>query len=195
MIIFGLHLAGVYANNSLVFTEMVLVGGIGQLTSGIFEFIKGRSYMASVFLTYGIFCLTQFALWYVDVREYVIQSNHSSMAHYYFFWIIITLLIMVCGFRSNMFFVIMQGLQAVMFLLLTIGEGTKEGVINKVGGGFAVAAGVVGMYIGMGQIINEANGKMVVPMIPFCSDNGIDFYGNKNTLNIPAFQEGQQENK
>ena len=115
--------------------------------------------MASIFLTYRIFCLTQFTVWYVDVREYVVYSDNDSMAHYYFFWIIITLLIMLYGFRSNMLFVIMQGLQGVLLLLLTSAEGTKEGDINKVARGFAVAVGWFGCILGLDRLLMRLMGR------------------------------------
>lgn len=186
MILFGLCLCKAYELNSLVVTELLLVGGVGQITAGIFEFIKGRSYVTSVYITYGFYCLTHMSIIAIKEYEWVVPEDemklNESLAAYYFFWMLISISMIICSFKSNLFFTIKTATITVMYLLLIIGYGCPSDGARKAGGAFGIISGVAGIYIGVGQMVNEGFNKDIFPMIPYVSNNGIDIFGGNKII-------------
>ena len=46
--------------DTFTFSIIFLFGGIGQITSGIFEYIKSRTYPTAVYLLYGLYFISLF---------------------------------------------------------------------------------------------------------------------------------------
>ena len=62
-ILYGFQRCGVYkANDSFLWGLILLFGGIGQATAGFFEFLKGRSFPAALYLTNGFYCVVIFCV-------------------------------------------------------------------------------------------------------------------------------------
>ena len=58
-ILYGFHEAKVHkAEDNFLYLIIFLFGGIGQLTAGIFEFIKSRTYVATLYITYSLYFLS-----------------------------------------------------------------------------------------------------------------------------------------
>ena len=173
-LVFGFFLSNLYKFDALVLTELFIVGGIGQITAGIMEFVKGRSFTASFYLIFGMFSITTFGLYFFDKYNLVANNDHKDLTAYYLFWLLVAFGFIFCSFKSNWMYTINIGLIIMMFLLECIGEGVKSKGTIKVGGGFCIAAGFVSLYIGFGQLANESLNKKIFPMIPYVNDNGID---------------------
>ena len=173
-ILYSLSLCRVYELNTLVLANFILVGGIGQVTAGVFEFIKGRTFITSVYITYGFYCLTHFFMIAIGKYQFTVAEDDDSLASFNFFWFVISLCIVLLSFRSNAAFTIQLAFVARMYFILIIGYGIPSEGTQKAGGIFGVIAGVIAMYIGIGQMINEAYKKTVLPMFPYNDNNGID---------------------
>ena len=46
--------------DTFTFSVILLFGGIGQITSGIFEYIKSRTYPTTIYLLYGLYFICFF---------------------------------------------------------------------------------------------------------------------------------------
>ena len=46
--------------DTFTFSVILLFGGIGQITSGILEYIKSRTYLTIIYLLYGLYFITFF---------------------------------------------------------------------------------------------------------------------------------------
>lgn len=196
MVILGLYLCNAYELNSLVVTELLLVGGIAQITAGIFEFIKGRSYVTSVYFTYGFYCLTHMSviaiLKYGWVKLSTETKVYESLAAYYFFWMLISISMIICSFKSNLFFTIKTVGITIMYFLLIFGYGCPSEGARKAGGAFGIISGVAGIYIGAGQMVNEGFNKALFPMFPYVSNNGIDIFGENKNVSVQSGAESSR---
>ena len=173
-LVFGFFLSNLYKFDALVLTELFIVGGIGQITAGIMEFVKGRSFTASFYLIFGMYSITTFGLYFFDKYNLVANNDHKDLTSYYLFWLLIATGFIFCSFKSNVMYSVNIGLIIIMFLLECIGEGVESSDTIKVGGGFCIAAGFVSLYIGFGQLANDSFNKNLFPMFPYVIDNAID---------------------
>jgi succinate-acetate transporter protein len=173
-LVFGFHLANLYPFDAVVLTQLLIFGGIGQITTGFMEFIKGRTFTASFYFIFGMYSITTFGLYFFDPFKLVADKSKDDMAAYYLLWIIIAFGFIFCSFKSNLMFTINIGLLVIMFLLECIGESQKSSKTIKAGGIFGIMAGFVSLYIGFGQLANESFNKKIFPMFPYINNNGID---------------------
>ena len=173
-LVFGFFLSNLYKFDALVLTQLFIVGGIGQITAGVMEFVKGRSFPATFYLIFGMFSITTFGLYFFDKYNLVANNDHKDLTSYYLFWLLVATGLIFCSFKSNVMYTINIGLVIIMFLLECIGQGVESSKTIKVGGGFCIAAGFVSLYIGFGQLANESFNKNLFPMFPYVNDNGID---------------------
>ena len=173
-ILYGLSLCRVYKLNTVVLAHFILLGGIGQVTAGVFEFIKGRTFITSVYITYGFYFLSYFLMIAIGKYEFTVLADDDSLASFNFFWFILSFCIFLTSFRSNAAFTIKLAFVTLMYFILIIGYGIPSEGTQKAGGVFAVISGVIAMYIAIGQMINEAYKKTVLPMFPYSENNGID---------------------
>ena len=73
-ILFGFYESGVLDKpDSFTFAIILLFGGVGQITAGVFEYIKSRTFPTIVYLVYGLFFVSFFLSYYynTDVFEKV----------------------------------------------------------------------------------------------------------------------------
>ena len=173
-LVFGFFLADLYPFDALVLTQLLIFGGLGQITTGFMEFIKGRTFTASFYFIFGFYSITTFGAYFFDSYKLVADRAKDDMAAYYFLWIFIAFGLLFCSFKSNVMYTINIGLTLIMFLLECIGESQKSSKTIKAGGVFGVIAGFVSLYIGFGQLANESFNKKIFPMFPYIKDNGID---------------------
>ena len=180
-ILYGFQRCGVYkANDSFLWGLILLFGGIGQATAGFFEFLKGRSFPAALYLTYGFYCLSHFGTYIVPLQFkkydiYGINYEHGSLAFFYGAWFLICLPIVICSLKTNAFFVLQTACTFVFFFLRWIGEiRDLYGLKNITTGIIEAIAGFISLYICINQLINEQFRRQLLPSFPLCVDNEID---------------------
>ena len=60
-IVYGFYRCKVYkVNDTFLWAVVLLFGGIGQVTAGFLEYIKGRTYPTALYLTVGFYCLCHY---------------------------------------------------------------------------------------------------------------------------------------
>ena len=79
-IIYGFYRCKVYRINDTFLQSgiLLLFGGIGQCTAGFLEWCKGRSFPIALYLIYGFYCLSHYAL-YIIPRRFYIKQNFSML--------------------------------------------------------------------------------------------------------------------
>ena len=174
--LFGLCYVGEIQYNSMLLSQLLLMGGFGQVTAGVFEYIKGRSFPTAVYLVYGFFCFSEVSVRVIGKYQWADEYNNDSLASFYFLWILISLSIFLCSFKSNVIFSLKTGVMTLTFLMLTIGYGADSDGVRKTAGAFALTAAVISIYLTLGQLINEGYKKNILPMFPYTQKNGIDIF-------------------
>lgn len=180
-ILYGFHRCKVYSNNdSFLWAVILLFGGIGQITAGFFEFIKSRAFTASIYLTYGFYCLTHYVSYILPLKlgeyyVYGIWQEHSALSCFYGAWLVLSVPILVASLRTNVFYLIQSIATSAFFLIRCIGEGAEVYSLNRhTSGILEVIAGFASLYIFLNQLINEQFRKQFLPSLPFNPDNEID---------------------
>ena len=181
-IIFGFTRVKMYIeeNKSKNFISglILIFGGFGQITAGMLEYVKVRSYTALLYLTLGFFC---FSHWFVEYHDFsnslkLVEGDHEEKAFYFGAWFLIMLPLVLASLKINIFFLAQTGCTCIFFLLRWIGEVCeKKGLINYASGVFQIIAGFVSFYIFCYQIIDEEWKKEFLPTLALNKANEIDF--------------------
>jgi succinate-acetate transporter protein len=181
-ILYGFQRCGAFNTyDTFLWGVVLLFGGIGQITAGLFEFLKGRSFPSTLYLTYGFYCLTHFATYFIPIKfkDYGIigiNNEKKSLALFFGAWFIISLPLVICSIKTNLLFLLQTTCTVLFFFFRWIGEivDEKPSLRNVVAGIFQVIAGFISLYICISQLINEQFRKTLLPTIPFNPDNEID---------------------
>lgn len=172
-IIYGFNLCHVLDNkNNFLEGVLLIFGGLGQITTGILEFIKARAFPSFVYFTYGVFCLS---LFFIQTKIFALDSANSDMSAFYGAWMVISIPITISSIKVNFFYILQTFLTTAFFVLEVIGEGFDEKKVKENTGGIILAiSGFISFYIFLTQIINEAVKFPLLPAVPIKPDNEVD---------------------
>ena len=181
-ILYGFQRCGAFSTyDTFLWGVVLLFGGIGQITAGLFEFLKGRSFPTTLYLTYGFYCLTHFATYFIPLKfkDYGIigiNNEKKSLALFFGAWFIISLPLVVCSIKTNLLFLLQTACTVLFFFFRWIGEiaDDKPSLRNVVAGIFQLIAGFISLYICISQLVNEQFRKTLLPTIHFNPENEID---------------------
>jgi succinate-acetate transporter protein len=174
-ILYGFYWCKVFNKDENNFLDKMLLifGGIGQLTAGFLEFIKGRTFTTTFYLTYGFFCLSHYGINLFTIKD--APNDHRGLCAFYGAWMMVSLPITVSSIRTNLFYVLQCIAITAFFAIKCIGEGfQKEGLTRETAGIAEAISGFISLYICINQLINEAFRFPLLPSIPFQPDNEID---------------------
>lgn len=180
-ILYGFHRCGVFEADTFLWGVILLFGGIGQITAGLFEFLKGRSFPTTLYLTYGFYCLSHYAAYFIplkfkEIGIIGINNEKKSLALFFGAWFIISFPLVICSIRTNLLYLIQSTCTLLFFFFRWVGEiaDNRHAIRFKVAGIFQLIAGFISLYICISQLINEQFRKTLLPTIPFNPENEID---------------------
>lgn len=163
-----------------LFLIILFFGGIGQLTAGIFEFIKSRTYPATLYITYGIYFLSFFLANKFKDNEEKKYFDVNAQKIYFGSWAFIGAPLIIYSIRINIFFLIQNIAVVAFFVIKSIGVAVdKKGIKEITPGILELVAGFSSLYICYGQILNEHLKTNIFPSIPLKQDNDIDDFNIK----------------
>ena len=172
-ILYGFNLCHVFNCEHFLNGVLLIFGGIGQLTTGALEFIKGRAFPCMVYLAYGFFCLSLF-IFKSGIFQTVNNSN-QDLTSFYGACMIISIPITISSIKINLFYILQTLLTTAFFVLEVFGEGFNEGKVKENTAGVILSiSGFVSLYIFLTQIINEAMKFPMLPAIPIKPGNEVD---------------------
>ena len=194
-IIYGFYRCKVYrVNDTFLWSVILLFGGIGQCTAGFLEFCKGRSFPSALYLTYGFYCLSHYALyiippWFRINQNYSMLYNFSedSICAFYSGWVVLSFGLVLASVRSNFLYLCQTLTAFAFFLLRAVGEGMGSlGTKRNAAGILQAISGFFSLLVCFSQILNnETFGKQCIPVCP-CNDfNEIDVYNNYPQMVAP----------
>ena len=195
-IIYGFYRCKVYkVNDTFLWSVILLFGGIGQCTAGFLEWCKGRAFPTALYLTYGFYCLSHYAL-YIIPPWFLINSNTSmlynytedSLCAYYSAWVVISSAILIGSIRTNLLFILQSLFTFGFFMLRAIGEGCGSlGTKRNAAGILQAIAGFFSLLICISQLLNnETFRKPVFPTCPITPYNEVDVMNPIPVVAAPA---------
>lgn len=142
-------------------------GGIAQVLAGMWEFVKGNTFGAVAFSSYGAFWLS---FWYlvahVDLSAAEPGDAAKGVGFFLLGWTIFTLYMLVCSLRTNGVLIAVFGFLFLTFLFLTLGELATSPGMTKVGGYLGLVTAVVAWYGSMASVMNATVKRVVLPLFP-----------------------------
>ena len=185
-ILYGFHRCHVFNNiDTFLWGVILLFGGLGQVTAGILESLKGRLFTSILYSLYGIYCFSHYFLYLMPIKFsryniFELNFDDDSLCAFYTAWMIISLPITIASIRTNLFYVLQCLATTAFFVLRCFGEGfIKYGLMRQSAGILQAIAGFISLYICINQLINEAFGWQLLPAINLVKDNEIDIARNK----------------
>ncbi len=156
--------AGFFPVNGAILAMGLFYGGAAQLIAGISEFKTGNTFGMTAFTSYGMFWLTLVAIVITPKLGWIEPPSADFVGWYLFAWGLFTFLMWIGTFTKG------KGLQFIfltlwiLFFLLALHAWTGTAIIGQIAGWEGMVCGLSAFYVAMGEIINEAKGKRVLPV-------------------------------
>ena len=164
-------------DDQLLYLVIFMFGGVGQITTGVLEYIKLRTFPSALYLTYGLYFLSYF---FAKLSEDEIFTD-KNQAIFYGSWACLSFPIYIGSFKTNIFLSIQNLATIGFFVIKCIGVSYSINALKEIVAGILeLVAGFSSLYICFGQILNEHFRFQLFPSIPFMKENNIDTYKENN---------------
>jgi len=178
-VLLNLHNAGFYEMNGMILAMGICYGGLAQIIAGLMEWKKGNTFATTAFISYGFFWLSLVVLVLLPKFVPAVQNanvpptappfatNDTAMAAYLAMWGVFTGVMFLGTFRLNRALQFVFGTLTVLFFLLAYAHYAKPGEgFEHFAGYEGIVCGLSAIYTGLAQIINELNGRTILPLGP-----------------------------
>jgi uncharacterized protein len=175
-VLLNLHNAGLFPINSMILAMGIAYGGLAQIIVGIMEFRKGNTFGTVAFTSYGLFWWSLVILLLMPNMTYlfgtVTAASATAMAAYFFMWGLFTGAMFFGTLKSNRALQFVFASLTLLFFLLVARELSGNAVlfgnvtVNTIAGIEGIIVGLSAAYLGIAEVLNEANGKTILPICP-----------------------------
>jgi succinate-acetate transporter protein len=152
-----------------VFGLAFFYGGLAQLLAGMWEFVKGNTFGALAFTSYGAFWLS---FWYLashlstDLRTVAAGDVNKTLGTYLLVWTIFTIYMFLASIRTSGAVMAVFLLLALTFLFLCIGAYADSSGMTKVGGWLGLLTALAAWYASFAGVFNSTAKRDVMPTFP-----------------------------
>ena len=165
-ILLNVHNAGFIGLDAMIVSMGIFYGGIAQIIAGIFEWRKNNTFAATAFISYGSFWLTLCGIIVLPKMGLAEAPGPIAMASYLGIWGLMSFVLFIATFRLNRALQLTFFLLVILFALLAIGDILGSTTLRIIAGYEGILTGLVAMYTGLAQILNELYGRIVWPLGP-----------------------------
>ncbi|MDO5682862.1 MAG: acetate uptake transporter [Propionibacteriaceae bacterium] len=151
----------------VVFGLALFYGGAVQLIAGVFEFLKGATFGALAFASYGGFWMSFW--YYVTFVSPTLpkESAHLATGVFLLAWTIFTSFMLIASSKVHRAMFLLFGLLFITFVLLTIGALGGVVLATRIGGFFGLVTALVAWYLSAASVISSTFGRDVLPLGKF----------------------------
>ena len=182
-------------DDKFLYIILLLFGGIGEIITGLFEYIKGRTFPSNLYLIYGIY----FICFYFVKSSFKDNSSSYTKECYRFFygsWAGLTFPLLIGSLNTNVFYLLQTFFVCALFVVKCIGACYDVDAMNGlVSGILEIIVGAISLYICINQIINESLGFQLLPSFNIIKDNEIDLDINKDKDKEKDKDKGKDKDK
>lgn len=159
---------------TIVLGLALFYGGLAQLLAGMWEFVKGNTFGAVAFASYGAFWMS---FWYL-LNHLPDKAAPKDVLHgvgvYLLVWTIFTAYMTIAAFRTSLAVFVVFVVLFVTFLVLAIGwlsESTTEFAANSnglihLGGWLGLITAVLAWYASFAAVANSTFKRTILPVFP-----------------------------
>ena len=163
-VLLNLHNAGLYPLDSMILGMGLFFGGLAQVCAGMMEWKKGNTFGTTAFASYGFFWLSLVALLLIPHFNIGNAPSNVALAYYLFIWGLFTAIMFIGTLRINRALQLVFGTLTILFFLLALGDALENDMIKIIAGIEGIVCGILAMYAGLAQVLNEVYGKVVAPL-------------------------------
>lgn len=165
-VLLNIHNAGFYPMNAMILSMGIFYGGLAQVIAGLMEWKKGNTFGATAFTSYGFFWLTLVGIVLLPQNEIYAGFATASLpfAAYLFMWGLFTFVMFIATLKGSKALSVVFLALAILFFLLAAGNYPGNPAILKVAGYEGIFTGLAAIYTALGQVLNEAYGKKIIPL-------------------------------
>lgn len=163
-VLLNIHNAGFFPLGAMVLSMGIFYGGIAQIIAGIFEYRKGNTFGLVAFLSYGHFWLTLVGLVLLPKMGLIDAAPAGFMGWYLFMWGLFTFFMYIGTLKKNRALQTIFLTLVILFWLLAIRDWTGNATIGIIAGYEGIFCGASAIYLAMAEVINEAHGKVLLPI-------------------------------
>jgi len=163
-VMLNLHNADLIPLGSVILSLGIFYGGLAQLLVGLMEWKKGNTFGTAAFTSYGLFWLTLVGIWTLPTLGLGEPTDKATMGYFLAIWGVYTLFFFAGTLRSNRATQFIFGSLAVLFFALAIGDLTLIKEVTIAAGYIGLVCGASAIYTGLAMVVNEANGKTILPL-------------------------------
>jgi uncharacterized protein len=152
---------------TIVLGLALFYGGLAQLLAGMWEFVKGNTFGALAFTSYGAFWMS---FWYL-LNHLPADAKPNDLYHgvgvYLLMWAIFTAYMTVAATRTTGAILAVFALLTLTFLALAIGwlDNHSSGWIH-LGGYLGLLTALAAWYASFAGVVNATFRKVVLPTMP-----------------------------
>jgi succinate-acetate transporter protein len=152
-----------------VFGLAFFYGGLAQMLAGMWEFVKGNTFGALAFTSYGAFWLS---FWYLaghlssDLGNAAPGDVSKALGTYLLVWTIFTAYMFLASLRTSGAIMAVFLLLALTFLFLCIGAYSASDGMTKVGGWLGLITALTAWYASFAGVFNSTARREVMPTFP-----------------------------
>ncbi len=165
-VLLNIHNAGFYPMNAMILSMGIFYGGLAQVIAGIMEWKKGNTFGTTAFTSYGLFWLSLVGIVLLPKSpEYTgLVTDSFAFAAYLFMWGVFTLFMFIGTLKGSKALSVVFLALAVLFFLLAAGNYLDSAGILTIAGYEGIFTGLAAIYTALGQVLNEAYGRKIVPL-------------------------------
>jgi succinate-acetate transporter protein len=143
-------------------------GGLAQLLAGMWEFVKGNTFGATAFASFGAFWLSY---WYLaghtpELAKAKPDDASHAVGVYLLAWTIFTAYMLACSIRTNLAIMTVFALLTITFFFLFLGEYTTTTGLTRVGGVLGLLTALAAWYTSMAGVMNGTARRPILPVFP-----------------------------
>lgn len=155
--------AGIIAGAGAAVLGLALFyGGIAQLLAGMWEFVKGNTFGALAFSSYGAFWL---AFWWLLTNPAAEKAaGAAGVGAFLLAWTIFTAFMTIAAIKSSRIVLLVFIVLTLTFLFLTIGAFSGIAVVTQIGGILGLVTAVLAWYGSAASVINSTWKRTVLPV-------------------------------
>jgi succinate-acetate transporter protein len=163
-VLLNLHNAGFFELNSMILAMGIFYGGLAQVIAGVIESKKNNTFGLTAFTSYGFFWLSFAGLVLMGKFGWSAAPNGTAMAAYLGMWGLFTLCLFFGTLKLNRALQLVFGTLVILFALLAAAKATGNESIEKLAGYEGIVCGLLAIYAGIANLLNEVYGRTVLPL-------------------------------
>jgi succinate-acetate transporter protein len=151
---------------TIVLGLALFYGGLAQLLAGMWEFVKGNTFGAVAFSSFGAFWL---AFWYLlnHLPEKAPAGDlHHGLGLFLLGWAIFTAYMTIAATRVSLVVLAVFTFLTLTFAALSIGEFATSTGWTKLGGWLGLITAALAWYGSLAGVMNATAKRVVFPTFP-----------------------------